>query len=104
MIYSWFFIILAGLMEPAWVFAFSKSEGGSKVVPTILAFVLLIISFSFFSISLKNIKVDAAYIIWVGIGTVSITILNHFLGETLTFYKVLFISLILTGVIGLRFQ
>lgn len=100
---AWFYIVIAGFMEPIWVYLFHKSDGGTKIIPTVSALLVIALSFMFFTFSLRGISINTAYVVWVGIGALSVAIMGFIVEDVLTFQKFLFISMILTGVVGLRY-
>ena len=60
--------------------------------------------FSLFPLALKRLPLSIAYATWSGVGTAaSVAIGALFFGEKITFIKLLWISLIVAGVVGLNF-
>ena len=60
--------------------------------------------FSLFPLALKRLPLSVAYATWSGVGTAaSIAIGAIFFGEKITMMKFLWISLIVTGVVGLNY-
>ncbi|OOQ61873.1 DMT family transporter [Mucilaginibacter pedocola] len=53
-----------------------RSEGFSKLVPSIIVVVAMVAAFYFLSIAIKHIPVGVAYAIWSAIGIVCITIIG----------------------------
>jgi len=63
----------------------------------------MIVSFQFLSMAMKTIPVGTAYAIWTGIGTVGVVILGMALfGESREIARILCITLIVIGVVGLK--
>lgn len=79
------------------------SDGFSKLIYAIPVLVLYGLSFIILSLALKKIEVGVAYAIWSGVGTALIAILGVvFFKETLTISKIVFLSLIVIGALGLN--
>lgn len=86
-----------------WAIGLSFSNGFSELIPSIITAVLLIISFYFFAKSMKMIPIGTAYAVFTGIGAGGTSFIGMlFLGEEVSLAKVLFISLLIVGVIGLK--
>ena len=100
---SWLFLLVAILSEVAGTICMKLSTGLTKVIPTIVMFVLYGISFTALAFSLKTIDVSVSYAIWSGLGTAVIAVAGYFIfGEPLGALKVASICLIIAGVVGLN--
>jgi quaternary ammonium compound-resistance protein SugE len=100
---AWFVLILSGVLEAVWATALGKSEGFSKLGPTIVFVVGLILSMAGLGYAMRTLPVGTSYAIWVGIGaalTVAYAMLTG--TETASLVKVLCIVAIIGGVIGLK--
>lgn len=79
------------------------SEGFTRILPSILTIVGMILSFYFLSVSLKSLPLGTAYAIWTGIGTIGTVILGIVLfKEPLDIIRIICIILIVSGIIGLK--
>jgi quaternary ammonium compound-resistance protein SugE len=102
---NWMLLALAGLFEIGWVYALKRSDNFSSLAFTALALILLVASMTFLSLSLRTIPVGTAYAIWTGIGAVGAAVLGiAAFGEPLTAIRLVCISLIVAGVVGLKLQ
>ncbi|WP_418186039.1 quaternary ammonium compound efflux SMR transporter SugE [Aliarcobacter vitoriensis] len=100
---SWFILFLAGLFEVIWAIGLKYSEGFTKLTPSIITLVTMIISFYLLSLALKSLPLGTAYAVWVGIGTIGTVIAGIFLfGESMNIIRVISILFILLGIIGLK--
>jgi quaternary ammonium compound-resistance protein SugE len=100
---AWFVLILSGVMEAVWATALGRSEGFSKLTPTIVFVVGLILSMAGLGYAMRTLPIGTSYAIWVGIGaalTVAYAMLTG--SETASLLKVLCIVAIIGGVIGLK--
>ncbi|RBQ30360.1 quaternary ammonium compound-resistance protein SugE [Arcobacter sp. FW59] len=100
---SWIILFLAGIFEVVWAIGLKYSEGFTKLTPSIITLVTMIISFYLLSLALKSLPLGTAYAVWVGIGTVGTVIAGIMLfGESMTLIRVISILFILIGIIGLK--
>jgi quaternary ammonium compound-resistance protein SugE len=101
---AWVILITAGLFEVLWAIGLKYSEGLSKLYPTIFTSICLIISMGMLAYSVRILPVGTAYAVWTGIGAVGTVVLGIILfGESRDFIRVIFIFLIISGIIGLKF-
>ncbi len=95
--------MLAILFEVSGTTCMKLSQGFTKIVPSVLIFVFYGLCFTFLNFALKRIEVSVAYSVWAGLGTVLIaTIGIVWFRESATLIKLLSISLIIIGVIGIN--
>ncbi|HZQ05041.1 MAG TPA: multidrug efflux SMR transporter [Anaerolineae bacterium] len=100
---EWIFLILAIVTEVGGTSLLKFSEGLRNLVPTVGSLILYLVSLGLLALSLNKIDVSVAYAIWSGLGTALIVLISFFwLGETVTFLKLLFIGLIVVGAVGLN--
>ncbi len=103
-ILAWSAIISAGLMEAVVAFSLHKSDGFTKPHWLLLAMIIVPMNLALFSFAIKEIPISTCYVIWCGIGVISVTFMGFILGDVITIPKVVFLILIVIGIIGLRFQ
>ncbi|MBD2560101.1 DMT family transporter [Nostoc sp. UIC 10607] len=100
---SWIYLIAAILFEVSGTTCMKLSQGFTKIVPSILIVVFYGLCFTFLTLALKKLEVSVAYSVWAGLGTVLIAIIGIiWFRESATFIKLLSISLIIIGVIGIN--
>ncbi|MCA1062955.1 multidrug efflux SMR transporter [Rossellomorea sp. AcN35-11] len=100
---GWIYVIIGGVLEIGWATGLSLSEGFTKPGPSIITSVLILISFYFFSNSMKLLPIGTAYAVFTGIGAAGTAVVGMvFLNEGYSLLKVVFISLLIFGVIGLK--
>ena len=98
--YIW--LIIGGLLEPAWVLAMKKSNNFKDLKWTAATGVLIFASPFFLSLAMVEIPVGTAYAVWTGIGAVGATVLGVVLyKEKVERLRLFFISLIIIGTVGL---
>ncbi|MDP5039492.1 MAG: SMR family transporter [Paraglaciecola sp.] len=102
---SWFILLLAGVCEAGWVLGLKQSDSLSKTPYVALAVISMVLSLYLFTLALRDIAIGHAYIIWVGVGVISISVLNScFFSEPILKQHYVFYGLILAGVVGLKFS
>ena len=101
---AWLYLIIAGLLEVSWAIGLKMSDGLSKLIPSVFTIILMIGSFVMLSLAVKHLPIGLAYAVWTGIGAAGTALIAMaFLGESISFYKVFFLCLIIIGIIGLKF-
>lgn len=100
---AWLILFAAGLLETAWAICLKYTDGLTRLVPSTITLVLVLVSLYMLSLSLRHIPVGTAYAVWSGIGaagTVVIGILVY--AEPLSWPRMICVGLILIGIIGLK--
>ena len=100
---SWLILIVSGVLEAVWATALGKSESFTKLWPTVVFGVALVLSMAGLAVAMRSIPIGTAYAVWVGIGA-ALTVLYAmvFGGEPASLLKVLLILGLVGCVIGLR--
>ena len=65
---SWILLIVSGVLEAVWATALGKSEGFTKLWPTVVFGGALALSMAGLAWAMREIPVGTAYAVWVGIG------------------------------------
>ena len=100
---SWIILFIAGLFEVSWAIGLKYTQGFSKLLPSILTIIGMTLSFVFLSLALKKLPLSIAYAVWTGIGIAGTSILGVLIfNEAVSAAKIIFISLIVIGIAGLR--
>lgn len=100
---SWFILILSGALEAVWATALGRSEGFSKLVPSIVFGVGVVASMIGLAIAMRDIPTGTAYAVWVGIGAALTVIVAMVTGsEPASVVKLLLIAGLVGCVIGLK--
>ena len=100
---NWLYLFIAGLLEIAWAIGLKYTEGWSRLLPSLITALLMIASFYFLSLAVKDLPIGTAYAIWTGIGTVGAALLGMFLfGEARDLPRILCILMIVGGIAGLK--
>ncbi|MBW4615237.1 MAG: multidrug efflux SMR transporter [Desmonostoc vinosum HA7617-LM4] len=100
---GWIYLLAAILFEVAGTTCMKLSQGFTKLVPSVLIFVFYGLCLGFLTLCLKRMEVSIAYAVWAGLGTTLIAIIGIiWFREAATLIKLISISLIIVGVIGLN--
>ncbi|MHC8522212.1 DMT family transporter [Rossellomorea sp. H39__3] len=92
-----------GILEIGWATGLSLSEGFTRPVASTITAILILISFYFFSNSMKLLPIGTAYAVFTGIGAAGTAIVGMFiLGDGVSMLKILFVALLIFGIIGLK--
>lgn len=100
---SWFYLVLAIILEVSGTTSMKLSQGFTKTLPSIVMFIFYILSLISLTLALKKVDVSVAYAVWSGLGTALIAVIGIFyFKEPNTIIKILSIGLIIKGVVGLN--
>ncbi len=100
---AWAVLSGAILFEVAGTTCMRLSEGFTRLTPSVLIFVFYAVSFTLNTLVTRVLGLSVVYAVWSGVGTVLTALIGiyHF-KEPVTAAKLVSISLIVTGVIGLH--
>ncbi|HEY9310788.1 DMT family transporter [Williamsia sp.] len=100
---AWVVLVISGVFEAVWATALGKSEGLSRLGPSIVFGVALIISMALLAFAMRTLPIGTSYAIWVGIGaglTVGYAMVTG--SESASIIKIVLILIIVGAVIGLK--
>jgi quaternary ammonium compound-resistance protein SugE len=100
---AWIILIIAGLFEIGWAVGLKFTDGFTRLVPTGLTLLSMIISLGLLGLALRTLPLGTAYAVWTGVGTVGTAILGIALfGEPAQAMRLVCIGLIVAGIVGLK--
>ncbi|KUL69327.1 MULTISPECIES: multidrug efflux SMR transporter [unclassified Streptomyces] len=100
---AWLLVIVAGLLETGFAVCLKLSHGFSRLWPTVAFCIFALGSFGLLTMSLRKLDVGPAYAVWTGIGAAGTAIYGMvFLGDIVSTLKIVSISLVILGVVGLQ--
>lgn len=100
---AWGLLVLAGLFEIAWAIGLKYSEGLTRFWPSVGTGLAMLISVWLLGIAMKSLPLGTAYSIWVGVGAVGTVLLGIvLLGESASTARLISVTLIIVGIIGLK--
>ena len=102
---TWILLIIAGLFEIGWPLGFKLASMHSKHFIWFIGLSILSMGLSgyFLYLAQKSIPIGTAYVIWAGIGAIGTVLLGIlFFHDSANIFRLLFLSLILIGIVGLK--
>ena len=99
----WLVLVLSGVLEAVWATALSKSQGFTRLVPSVIFVFALIGSMAGLAYAMRALPTGTSYAVWVGIGaalTVDYAMVTG--AESISALKIVFLLMIIGGVIGLK--
>jgi quaternary ammonium compound-resistance protein SugE len=100
---SWLVLVISGVLEAVWATAMGKSEGFTKLAPSVVFAAALVASMGGLAYAMRDLPTGTAYAVWVGIGATLTVVYAMMTGEeSISVIKVLCIVAIVGGVIGLK--
>jgi quaternary ammonium compound-resistance protein SugE len=100
---AWIYLALAAVFEVVFAMSMKYADGFTRLWPTVVLVVTLVLGMFFLVLALKTLPVSIAYPIWTAVGTLGTVALGFLLlGEPLTTLKVLSAIAIVAGVAGLK--
>jgi quaternary ammonium compound-resistance protein SugE len=101
---AWIWLTLAGLLEIVWAIGLKYTDGFTRLVPSAVTLVAMIVSMYFLALAVRTIPIGTGYAVWTGIGAVGVAILGIILfDEPKDLIRVGSILLIVGGIAGLKF-
>ncbi|MCC9737707.1 multidrug efflux SMR transporter [Streptomyces sp. MNU89] len=100
---AWAVLILSGVLEAVWATALDRSQGFSRLWPSVVFGVALALSMAGLAYALREVPVGTGYAVWVGIGAVLTAGWAMATGgETVSVAKLLLLAGIVGCVAGLK--
>ncbi|MFD9660298.1 DMT family transporter [Rhodococcus sp. NPDC059968] len=100
---AWIVLVLSGILEAVWATALGRSEGFTKLGPSVVFGVALILSMAGLAFAMSSLPIGTSYAVWVGIGaalTVGFAMVTG--AESSSLVKILLILGIVGCVVGLK--
>jgi len=100
---AWVVLVVSGVLEAVWATALGRSEGFTRLAPTVVFGVALTVSMAGLACAMRDLPTGTAYAVWVGIGA-SLTVVYAMVtgAEPVSVLRVLFLLMIVGGVVGLK--
>ncbi|MCU6353578.1 DMT family transporter [Morganella morganii] len=99
----WILLITAGLFEVIWAFTMKQSEGFTKVGPSVITIIAMLISFGLLAMAMRALPLGTAYTIWTGIGAIGAFIVGIVvLGEPANMMRIIAGVLIISGLVMMK--
>ena len=100
---AWLVLVLSGVLEAVWATALGRSEGFTRLVPSLTFAIAVVLSMIGLAYAMRDLPVGTAYAVWVGIGaslTVGYAMATG--AEPVSVVKVLLVVAIIGCVAGLK--
>jgi quaternary ammonium compound-resistance protein SugE len=65
---SWLVLVLSGVLEAVWATALGRTEGFTRLAPTVVFLVGIVGSMLGLAYAMRSLPIGTAYAVWVGIG------------------------------------
>lgn len=100
---AWIVLVISGVLEAVWATALGKSDGLTRLIPSIIFGVGLLLSMGGLAYAMRTLPTGTSYAVWVGIGAaLTVTYAMVTGDESASWLKILFILGIVGCVIGLK--
>ncbi|MDN5963221.1 MAG: SMR family transporter [Actinomyces sp.] len=100
---GWTILVISGLFEAVWATALSRSEGFSRLVPSLVFLGGLVVSMAGLAWALRDIPVGTGYAVWVGIGAATTAVWAMATGaESVSVVRILLLVGLVACVAGLK--
>jgi quaternary ammonium compound-resistance protein SugE len=100
---AWLVLVVSGVLEAVWAVALGKTEGFTRLVPSVVFLVAIAASMGGLAYAMRTIPIGTAYAVWVGIGaalTVAFTMASG--EEPVSLVKVLLLLGLIGCIVGLK--
>lgn len=100
---AWLILVVSGVLEAVWATALGKSEGFTKLGPSVVFGATVVLSMIGLAIAMRSLPTGTAYAVWVGIGaTLTVTYAMITGAESASLLKVALLVGIVGCVVGLK--
>jgi quaternary ammonium compound-resistance protein SugE len=100
---AWLVLVASGVLEAVWATALSKSDGFSRLIPSVVFVGALVFSMTGLAIAMRSLPTGTSYAVWVGVGAVLTVGYAMLTGdETASPMKLVFIAGAVGCIVGLK--
>lgn len=100
---AWIVLFVSGLLEAVWATALGKSEGLSKLTPSLVFAGAVVASMVGLAWAMRTLPTGTAYAVWVGIGAATTVAWAMVTGaEPVNLVRVLLIAGLMGCIVGLK--
>jgi len=65
---AWIVLVLSGVLEAVWAVALGRSDGFSRLAPSLVFLAAIVLSMGGLAYALRTVPVGTGYAVWVGVG------------------------------------
>lgn len=100
---SWLVLVVSGVLEAVWAVALGRSEGLSRLLPSLTFLGALALSMAGLAWAMRTLPIGTSYAVWVGIGAV-LTVAHGMVtgAEPVSLVRVLLLAGVVGCVVGLK--
>jgi quaternary ammonium compound-resistance protein SugE len=100
---AWLVLVVAGGLEAVWAVALGKSDGFTRLTPSIVFLIAIAGSMAGLGYAMRTLPIGTAYAVWVGIGASLTVAFSMATGdEPASVVKVLLLVGLIGCIIGLK--
>jgi quaternary ammonium compound-resistance protein SugE len=100
---AWILLFSAGLAEIVFALSLKYNQGFTKLWPSVATMVFGGCSFYLLILAIKTLPLGTAYAVWTGMGAIGVAIIGIvLLKESYDWYRLVSITLVVAGIIGLK--
>ena len=100
---AWFVLIVSGVLEAVWAVALGRTEGFTRLVPSVVFLLALTASMGGLAYAMRTLPIGTSYAVWVGIGAALTVAIGMATGEeSVSLAKVLLLLGLVGCVVGLK--
>jgi quaternary ammonium compound-resistance protein SugE len=100
---AWLVLFAAGCVEVVFALSLKYNDGFTKLWPSVITIISGAGSFGLLIWAIKTLPLGTAYAVWTGMGAVGVAIMSIILfKESMDWTRLLSISLVIIGIIGLK--
>jgi quaternary ammonium compound-resistance protein SugE len=100
---AWLVLVASGVLEAVWATAMDRSDGFSRLLPSLIFGVSLLFSMAGLAFAMRSLPTGTSYAVWVGVGAVLTVGYAMLTGdETASPVKVLLIAGVVGCIAGLK--
>ena len=100
----WLYLLVAGVAEVGFTTFMKLSDGFRRWTFNVCFSICAVASFGLLNLATRNLSLGTAYAIWTGLGAFGTAVIGiAFFGDPATFWRVLFLTILILSIIGLRF-
>ncbi|HEY6819924.1 MAG TPA: multidrug efflux SMR transporter [Mycobacterium sp.] len=100
---AWLVLVASGVLEAVWATAMARSDGFSRLLPSLIFAVSLLFSMAGLAFAMRSLPTGTSYAVWVGVGAVLTVGYAMLTGdETASPVKVLLIAGVVGCIAGLK--
>jgi len=100
---AWVVLVIAGFFEVGWAVCLKYTKGFTQFWPTLGFGAFMLASVYLLGVAVKSLPLGTAYTVWTGVGAVGTVVIGMLvLGEPTDIRRLLCITLIVIGIVGLK--